>query len=239
MEVKTEKTLIIIPTFNEVLNILDIYSKIRKWDKNKDILFVDDNSSDGTRQVVDKIMKDDKKVHILKHSKKEGIAQAYIAGFLWGINSGYDWFQQMDADLSHDPAYLANFEALKKENQVVIASRYMQKGGIEKWDLFRKLLSSLGCRYLRLLLQCPLTDLTGGFNCWHKEVISSFDLSKIASRGFIFQTEIKFMAYRKGFKISEFPYSFKEREKGRSKIDYHIILEGLLMPFFIRWNHRI
>ena len=232
------KTLIIIPTFNEAENILDLYSNIRKYAPYKDILFVDDGSADDTRDNIETIIKNDQKVYILKRSKKEGIAKAYISGFLWGLNGDYEWFQQMDADLSHDAVYLEEIEKLKKENQVIIASRYMKKGGVEKRNFFRRMVTFLGCRYLKFILQCPLKDLTGGFNCWQRDVISSLSLEEIASRGFIFQAELKFMAYKNGFKITEFPYVFKERQKGHSKIDYRIISEGLFMPIFMNLRCR-
>ena len=232
------KTLIIIPTFNEAENILDLYDKIRQYAPDKDILFIDDNSPDFTQRIIEEIRKSDEKVHILKRLRKEGIAKAYISGFLWGLDGDYEWFQQMDADLSHDPIYLAEIEKLKYENQVIIASRCINKNGVGKRNFFRRMITLLGCRYLKFILQSPLQDLTGGFNCWHRDVISSFNLDRIASRGFIFQAELKFIAYRNGFKIAEFPYLFKERQKGRSKIDYQIIFEGLVMPVFIYLRNR-
>ncbi len=232
------RTLVVIPTFNEVLNIQELYQRIRSYDSDKDLLFVDSNSLDGTQQVIEEIMKNDKKVFILKYAKKEGLGRAYISGFLWGINMGYDWFQQIDADLSHDPVYLRDFDRLKSANKVIVASRYIKSGGVEKWGFCRRLLSFLGCFYLRLIFQCNLHDLTGGFNCWHRDVISGIDLNRIVSRGFVFQSELKFKAFKKGFKIIEFPYIFKERKKGQSKINYRIILEGLFMPIIIRLNRR-
>ena len=233
-----EKTLIIIPTFNEAQNIPGLYDKIKQYAPDKDILFVDDSSVDSTQGIIEGIMKGDGKVHILKRLRREGIAKAYISGFLWGLNGDYKWFQQMDADLSHDPVYLAEIEKLKHENQVIIASRCMNKNGVGKRNFFRRMITFLGCRYLKFILQCPLQDLTGGFNCWHRDVISNLNLDRIASRGFVFQAELKFMAYRNGFKIAEFPYVFKERQKGRSKIDHQIIFEGLFMPVVIYLRNR-
>jgi len=239
MQTAKDKTLIIIPTFNEAENVLALYRRIKELGAGEDILFVDDNSADGTRQIIEGIIQDDPRVHILKRQHKEGIARAYLAGFRWGLDQGgYAWFQEMDADLSHDPKYLADFEKFKTDNQAIVASRYIKEGKVEKWDFLRRSLSFLGCWYIRLILQCPLQDLTGGFNCWHRDVVSSFDLDKIISRGFVFQAELKFIAFRKGFKIAEFPYTFKEREKGRSKINYRIVIEGLLKPVLIRLNYR-
>ncbi|MDD5596109.1 MAG: polyprenol monophosphomannose synthase [Candidatus Omnitrophica bacterium] len=234
-----KKTLIIIPTFNEAENVPGLYTKLRQYAPDKDILFVDDNSTDSTQKIIEKIIQSDENVHILKRLRKEGIAKAYISAFLWGLNGDYKWFQQMDADLSHDPAYLPEIEKLKNENQVIIASRYIKKDGVEKRNLFRKVITFLGCWYLKFILQCPINDLTGGFNCWHRDVISGLNLNQIASRGFVFQAELKFMAYKKGFKIAEFPYVFKERQKGSSKIDYRIIFEGLVMPVVIYFRELI
>jgi dolichol-phosphate mannosyltransferase len=238
MPVNKGKTLIIIPTLNEVENVPDLYAKIRQYGFGKDILFVDGGSVDETCQAIEEIIKNDLGVHILKLPRKEGIAKAYISGFLWGLDRDYEWFQQMDADLSHDPGYLVEIEKLKSENQVIIASRYVEKGGIEKRNLCRRAMTFLGCQYLKFILRCPLKDLTGGFNCWRREVISSFNLEGIVSRGFVFQAELKFMGYRKGFRIVEFPYVFKERHKGRSKIDQWIIFEGLFLPVFIYLRGR-
>jgi dolichol-phosphate mannosyltransferase len=236
--VDKEKTLIIVPTFNEAGNIAELHARIRKYSPDSGILFVDDGSIDGTREIINGIIKGDEKVHILERPRKEGIARAYICGFLWGLERDYSWFQQMDADLSHDPAYLAEIEKLKSENQVIVASRYLKKAGAGRRNFFRKIVTFLGCRYLKIILQCPLKDLTGGFNCWQREVILGLDLNKIMSRGFIFQAEIKFRAYKKGFKIVEFPYIFQERQKGSSKIDYRIIFEGLVMPFLMVLRSR-
>ncbi|MFA5351105.1 MAG: glycosyltransferase [Candidatus Omnitrophota bacterium] len=228
------KTLIIIPTFNEAGNIAELCARIRKYSPDSDILFVDDGSIDGTREIINGIIKGDEKVHILERRRKEGIARAYICGFLWGLERDYSWFQQMDADLSHDPAYLAEIEKLKNGNQVIVASRYLNKAGAGRRNFFRQMITFLGCRYLKFVLRCPLEDLTGGFNCWQREVILGLDLDKIVSRGFIFQAELKLMAYKKGFKIVEFPYVFKERQKGCSKIDHRIIFEGLVLPILMR-----
>ncbi|MFA4989765.1 MAG: glycosyltransferase [Candidatus Omnitrophota bacterium] len=228
-----EKTLIIIPTFNEAENIPALYARIRQYAPDKDILFVDDRSADSSQGIIEGIIRGDKNVHILKRLQKEGIARAYISGFFWGLARGYNWFQQMDADLSHDAAYLEEVEKLKGENQAIVASRHLEKGGVEKRNFFRRMVTFLACRYLKFILQCPVRDLTGGFNCWHRDIISSLNLNGFVSRGFLFQAELKFMAYKKGFKIAEFPYVFKERQKGRSKIDYRIIFEGLVMPIVI------
>lgn len=228
------KTLIIIPTFNEAGNIAELHARIRKYSLDSDILFVDDGSIDGTREIIDGIVQADAKAHILRRRKKEGIARAYICGFLWGLERDYSWFQQMDADLSHDPAYLVEIEKLKKVSQAIVASRYLNKAGADRRSFFRKMITFLGCRYLKFVLRCPLKDLTGGFNCWPREVMLGLGLDKIVSRGFIFQAELKLMAYKKGFKIIEFPYVFRERQKGRSKIDQRIIFEGLILPILMR-----
>lgn len=239
MSVSKGKTLIIIPTLNEAENVPDLYAKIRQYGFEKDILFVDGGSVDETRRFIEEIIKNDRGVHILKRPRKEGIAKAYISGFRWGLDRDYEWFQQMDADLSHDPDYLVEIEKLKSENQVIVASRYVEKCRVEKRNLCRRAMTFLGCQYLKFILRCPLKDLTGGFNCWRREVISSFNLGEIISRGFVFQAELKFMGYRKGFRIAEFPYVFKERQKGRSKIDYQIIFEGLVMPIVIYFRELI
>jgi len=227
------KTLIVIPTYNEEENILEVYSRIREFSPQKHILFVDDNSTDRTKQLIEKIMEKDSLVDILSRQKKEGLARAYIAGFSWGLERDFQWFQQLDADLSHDPRYLPVFDSYKSKFDVIVASRYISQGTAKKWNIFRRIVSFFGCVYLKLLFGSSINDFTGGFNCWKREVLEKIDLSSIISKGFIFQFELKFAANKAGFKLIEFPYEFKEREKGSSKLSSDIIIEGLFKPFLI------
>lgn len=232
------RTLIIIPTYNEVENIPELYRKIKGFAPGKDILFVDDNSFDGSIQAIGDIIEKDKTVNILIRKNKEGLAKAYIDGFKWGLKKDYDWFQEMDADFSHDPKYLPLFDRYKADFDVIIASRYIKEGEVEKWNPFRNLLSHGGCYYLRLVFGDSITDLTGGFNCWKRKVLEDIDLSGIISCGFVFQAEMKFAAAQLGYKIKEIPFIFKERQKGKSKFSMHIIIEGLLKPYLVKAKYR-
>jgi len=211
-----ENTLIIVPTYNEVENILALYSTI---------------------DLIENIINKDNRVFILKRHDKKGIAKAYIDGILWGLSKKYLWFQQMDADLSHDPKYLLEFEKLKDKNDFIVASRYVDFGKVEKWGFFRRFLSFFGGQYLKIVFNSKMNDLTGGFNCWNRKVLEKIDLSKICSKGFLFQAELKYLASVYGFKWIEFPYSFKEREKGSSKLSSNIIIEGLFKPLWIIFKY--
>lgn len=232
-----DKTLIIIPTYNEAKNIEELCAGIKKFSPKKDILFVDDSSGDGTIQIIKRIMEKDTTINILIREKKEGVAKAYLAGFRWGLNRDYEWFQQMDADLTHNPGYLPVIDRFKSDYDVIIASRYIKEGEVKKWNPVRKFLSYFGCLYLKLIFGNTINDLTGGFNCWRREVLQNIDFSKIISSGFIFQTEMKFSALMSGFKIVEFPYIYKERKRGKSKFSLGIFIEGLIKPYLIRFKY--
>jgi len=230
--------LILIPTYNEISNIRKIYSKIRKHNSSIHILFIDDSSPDGTALEVESIAKEDKGVYILQREKKQGIAKAYIDGFKWGMGKGYKYFIEMDCDGSHDPQYLAMILEALKTNDVVVCSRYIEEGGIEKWVFFRKMISYLGSFYSALILGLPIKDLTGGFNAWRREVVEKIDMDKVISKNFTFQIEMKYLAFINKFKITEVPYTYHKRKEGISKMSPRIIIEGLLKVPMIRAMYR-
>lgn len=227
--------IIIIPTYNEEENIEKIILEIQKL--NCPLLVVDDNSADKTREIVEKYV-DDKNIFILKRAGKMGLASAYIDGFRFAIQKGFDCFVEMDADFSHNPKYLPIMFKELEENDVVIGSRNVKDGGVLGWSFLRNFISKGGSIYSQIVLNCPIKDLTGGFNGWKKEVLDAIGLENIISKGYCFQIEMKYRAFKKGFKIKEFPIIFEDRKFGKSKMSKAIFFEALLNVLKIRFNIR-
>ncbi len=232
------KYLVIIPTYNEAMNIEKLIDKILKQSEDIDILVVDDNSPDGTASIVEKIMVKNKKVNLLKREKKSGLGRAYVAGFKWALEKEiYDYIFEMDADFSHDPDELhLFFDAIKEGYDVVCGSRYINGLRVLNWDLKRLFLSLGGNIYARIITGVKLTDLTGGYNCYSKKVLTSINLDKISSNGYSFQIEMKAKSYYKGFKIKEVPITFRDRYEGTTKMSGGIVNEALFKCFAIRFE---
>ena len=222
------KSIVIVPTYNEVDNIGPIIDEVWKHSPNLHILVVDDSSKDGTAQVVkEKITKNPEKLQILERSGKLGLGTAYIAGFKLALEKGYTKIIEMDADFSHNPKTLVEIVAGLENSDVIIGSRYVEGGGTENWHPLRKKISQLGSLYARMILRAPINDFTGGFNGWTDKVLKSIDLDQVKSEGYSFQIELKYRAYQKKFKISEIPIIFSERREGQSKMSGNIIIEAL------------
>lgn len=222
------RTLIVVPTYNEIENIQALIESVMGIvPSNVDLLVVDDGSPDGTGQLVDSLARLNPRVHVLHRPKKMGLGTAYVNGFKWGMDKGYEAFIEMDADFSHDPKYLPKMLELLGPNDVVIGSRYVQGGGTLNWGVGRKVLSRGGSIYSRLILGANIRDFTGGFNGWKREVLEAVDLSSLRSDGYSFQIELKYRAFLKGFKITEFPIVFEDRKVGKSKMNRRIVFEAL------------
>ena len=228
------KPLVIIPTYNEALNIKFIINEIFKTCPDINILIVDDNSPDGTAEIVHQML--DKRIYILKRTKKQGLASAYIEGFKKGIDLGFNRFIQMDADFSHKPEYLPLMLENLKKYDFVIGSRNIKGGGVQNWSFFRNLISKVGSLYSKIILFCPINDLTGGFNGWRKEVLEGINLNNIISLGYSFQIELKYKKKKKGFKYIEFPIIFPDRKYGESKMSKDIFFEALKNVVKIRFS---
>jgi dolichol-phosphate mannosyltransferase len=226
--------LVIIPTYNERGNIEKLIKEIFNQNLLLDILIVDDNSPDGTGDLVEELRKNEPRLFILHRLAKEGIGQAYLAGFKWALEHNYEYIFEMDADFSHQPKYLKDFLAAIKENDLVLGSRYIKGGGTVGWPWYRKLISRLGSLYAQLILGLKVKDLTGGFKCFRRKVLESIDLDKVKSSGFTFQIEMTYRAYKKGFRIKEIPIFFIEREFGKSKFSKKIFREALIRVWLLR-----
>ena len=232
----SKKLLIVIPTYNEALNIKKLIDIIRKHIANCGLLIVDDNSSDGTADIVKEIQKNDKNTFLLQRESKLGIGTAYVAGLKWGLNHGYEYLAQMDADLSHDPRYLKLLTEKIYEYDFVIGSRNIEGGKVLNWPIARKILSKVGNFYARKVLSIPIYDLTGGFNIWRKTVLEDINLNEVESADYSFNIELKYKAYKKGYSFVEIPISFKNRINGISKLSFRIILDAFWKALNFRAN---
>jgi dolichol-phosphate mannosyltransferase len=229
------RTLVIVPTYNEADNIAPLVAAILQATPAVDILFVDDNSQDGTQDKITLMQHQyGHKVHLLSRAGKLGLGTAYIAGFQWALTQRYHVIVQMDADLSHDPAHLPRFLALLESSDVVVGSRYVDGGGTRHWSIIRRCISKAGALYARRLLGLPIQDPTGGYNVWHRRVLEAIDFKAVQSEGYAFQIECKYRAYRAGFRFVEAPIVFIDRRVGASKMSTRIVLEAVWRTWQLR-----
>jgi dolichol-phosphate mannosyltransferase len=232
-----QKSLVIVPTYNELENIPKLIPAVLSQDENIHILIVDDGSPDGTGKFVKEEMKKNDRIHLLEREKKMGLGTAYLAGFKYALENIYDFVFEMDADFSHDPNELKNFLIAIKENDLVLGSRYINGVRVLNWPMARLLLSFFASVYTRIITGMPIKDATGGFKCFRKKVLEAIDLDKVKSNGYSFQIEMTFKAYSKGFKIKEVPIIFSDRVKGKSKMSKKIVREAVTMVWKLRLQH--
>jgi len=232
----TGRALLIIPTFNERQNLPRIVPLVLAEDARIDVLVVDDNSPDGTGEIAEELAQTSAgRVHVLHREGKEGLGKAYIAGFRWGLERGYDLLFEMDADLSHNPDALPDFLVAAEEYDVVVGSRYVDgRVTVVNWPMSRLLISYFGSWYARTITRLPVRDATGGFNCWRREVLATMDLDRIQSNGYAFQIELKLRAWRLGFSLVEVPIVFTERDTGQSKMSKKIVREAVWKVWKLR-----
>ncbi|NTU41934.1 MAG: polyprenol monophosphomannose synthase [Nitrospirales bacterium] len=231
------KTLVVIPTYNEENNIRTALGKTLMVFPG-DILVVDDNSADGTREIV-RSFSETKRVFMLERPGKLGLGSAYTEGFRWGLERGYELFFEMDADLSHDPSCLPSFmDRVGEGYDVVVGSRYLHNSiSVVGWDFRRLLLSKFGNWYAATLLGLQtFTDLTSGYRCYTRCALESIGLEGIRSNGYSFQIEMVYRAYKRSLRISEVPIIFYERNGGSSKMSRSIVREAAMLPFRLRLN---
>jgi dolichol-phosphate mannosyltransferase len=230
------KTLIIIPTYNETENIAELTKAIFTLSLNVDILVVDDNSPDGTADQVLELQLNYPNLHLLKRDQKDGLGRAYLAGFAWAREHGYEAVVQMDADFSHSPKYLEVILQALETNDFVIGSRYVKGGGVVNWPLMRQIISRGGGLYARTILGLKIKDLTGGFNAWRLTTLDKIKLNTINSNGYSFQIELKTKAVQVGCTYQEAPIIFEERRLGQSKLKGQIVFEAIGRVWQIKWQ---
>jgi dolichol-phosphate mannosyltransferase len=229
--------LIVVPTYNEHDNVRGIAERLLAALPQADLLFVDDNSPDGTGAVLDELAGGEPRLHVMHRAGKLGLGTAYIEGFTWGLSRGYAYLFQMDADGSHDPKYLAQMLALAEDGaDVVVGSRYVPGGGTENWGVGRQVISRGGGLYARSVLGVDLRDLTAGFMCWRRAALEAIDLTTITSNGYSFQIEMKYRAIKHGLRVVETPIVFVDRRVGQSKMSRAIFLEALIKVWRLRFG---
>jgi dolichol-phosphate mannosyltransferase len=229
-----ERALVVVPTYNERDNIPLLVPAILLQDSRLEVLVVDDNSPDGTGQVADDLARADPRVHVLHRPAKQGLGKAYIAGFKWALERGYDYVFEMDADFSHDPKFLPEFLRAIEDADLVVGSRYKSGVNVINWPMSRLLLSIGANQYARIITGLPIADSTGGFKCFRKQVLQAIELDRVRSNGYAFQIEMTFRAWKKGFRIAEIPIVFTDRIEGQSKMSRKIVREAIWMVWWLR-----
>jgi dolichol-phosphate mannosyltransferase len=222
------RILVIIPTYNEAENIEPIVARVRSSVPEAHVLVADDNSPDGTGDLVDKLVANDDHVHVLHRKGKEGLGAAYIAGFHWGLDNGYGVLVEHDADGSHQPEQLHRLLEALRDADLVLGSRYVKGGEVQNWPKSREILSRGGNIYTRLALGVPLQDATGGYRAFRRETLVGIGLEHVASAGYCFQVDLAWRALKSGFRVVEVPITFVERERGQSKMSQSIVIEAML-----------
>ena len=235
-----DRLLVVVPTYNERVNLPLVVPAILQQDPRIDVLVVDDNSPDGTGQLADEVAASTPRVHVLHRPNKSGLGKAYLAGFQWALANRYDLIFEMDADFSHDPKFLGDFIRAVANADLVIGSRY--RAGVVNvinWPISRLLLSIGANQYARWITGLPLADSTGGFKCFRREVLEAIDFEKVRSNGYAFQIEMSFRAWKKGFRLVEVPIVFTDRVEGQSKMNKRIVREAIWMVWWLRLQSLI
>jgi dolichol-phosphate mannosyltransferase len=231
-----ERALVIVPTYNECENIARLIERVLSQDPRLEILVVDDGSPDGTAAIVQGIAEREPRVHILCRPKKMGLGTAYIAGFRWALERGYDFVFEMDADFSHDPNHLPEFLTAVQGADLVLGSRYRDgRVSVVNWPISRLLLSYFANVYARFATGLNVWDATGGFKCFRRKVLEAIDLNAVRSNGYAFQIEMSVRASKRGFRILEIPIVFVDRTEGTSKMSKAIVREAVWMVWRLRW----
>jgi dolichol-phosphate mannosyltransferase len=232
-----KRSLVIIPTYNEADNVLKIIPEVLAQDEGFHVLVVDDNSPDGTANLVKEMQKSNSRIHLLERPSKRGLGTAYVAGFKYALSHEFDFAFEMDADFSHDPKSLLTLLAKTEECDLVIGSRYISGVNVVNWPMSRLILSYAANMYTRFVTGLPVRDATAGFKCYRRAVLESLDLDAITSNGYSFQIETNFMAWKKGFRVCEVPIVFVDRRAGVSKMSKHIVYEAAWMVWRLKFRH--
>lgn len=223
------KTLVIVPTYNERENLPALAERLLGLAVQVDLLVVDDNSPDGTGQLADELAAKHPSIHVLHRAQKQGLGRAYCAGFSWALEKGYEFIMEMDGDFSHNPDDIPKFIEAARDVDLVLGSRYKNGIRVINWPLNRLMLSMSAARYVKTITGMPFTDPTGGFKCFTNRALKCIDLSKVESNGYSFQIEMTHKIWRRGMKVAEVPIIFTDRFLGNSKMSKDIVWEALSM----------
>ena len=230
---------LVLPTYNEAENIEPLIGAVlEKLPRSARVLVVDDGSPDGTGEIAERLAGEEERVEVLHRPRKEGLGPAYIAGFRRALAEGAGLILEMDADFSHEPAYLPRLLEAAGRADLAIGSRYVPGGGVGDWGAVRRGISRGGSSYARLVLRVGVRDLTGGFKCFRREVLEAIDLDSVRSRGYAFQVELTYRAIQRGFTVAEVPIVFRDRRVGKSKMDRSIVLEAIWRVPLLRFVGR-
>lgn len=233
------KKLVIIPTYNEKENIRAIINAVLDLNQGFDVLVVDDSSPDGTANIVTDLQKNHKNIFLTVRKIKDGLGKAYIHGFRWALDHKYDYIFEMDADFSHNPADLIRLYEACRNADMAIGSRYSKGVNVVNWPMSRVLLSYFASKYVRFLLGLPVHDTTAGFVCFSRKVLEEIGLDKVKLKGYGFQVEMKFRAFKKNYKIVEVPIIFTDRTQGESKMNGGIIKEAVFGVLNLKFKSLI
>ncbi len=229
-----ERALVVVPTYNEAMNLPLIVPQILAQESRIDVLVVDDNSPDGTGQMADGMSRSEPRIHVLHRPGKGGLGKAYLAGFRWALERDYEFIFEMDADFSHDPRFLSLFLEAARDADLVIGSRYKTGVNVINWPMSRLLLSIGANQYAQRVTGLPIVDSTGGFKCFRRRVLEAIDFERVRSNGYSFQIEMTFRAWKKGFRLVEIPIVFTDRVEGQSKMNKRIMREAIWMVWWLR-----
>jgi dolichol-phosphate mannosyltransferase len=228
--------LVIIPTYNERDNLPKLLPMVLGQDARLEILIIDDASPDGTGQIADQLAQENPRIHVIHRAGKLGLGTAYIVGFRWGIERGFDWLFEMDADFSHDPGHLPEFIRALADHDLVLGARYLEgRVTVVNWPMGRLLLSYFANLYARFVTGLPVYDATSGFKAFRRAALEAVNLDRVESEGYAFQIEVSFRAWRKGFTIGEIPIVFADRTLGESKMSKKIIWEAVWKVWKLRF----
>jgi dolichol-phosphate mannosyltransferase len=240
MHFSLERALVVVPTYNERDNISRLVPLILQQDHRLEVLIIDDASPDGTGDIADRVAAGEPRLHVLHRDGKLGLGTAYIVGFRWALERGYDAIFEMDADFSHDPGHIPEFLAAITEYDVVLGSRYLHgRVTVVNWPIPRLLLSYAANLYARVVTGLPITDATGGFKCFRRQVLEAIDLDRVGSEGYSFQIEMSLRAWRRGFSLGEIPIVFADRDVGESKMSKRIVWEAVWRVWALRFRDLI
>jgi len=224
-----EKILVVTPTYNEAENIEKFIGQVLGQSQSIEMLIIDDNSPDGTGEIAERLKSSGPRIHLIRRPGKMGLGTAYVAGFKYAIEKKFDLIVQMDADFSHDPCEIPNMIQKIQEYDLVIGSRYTNGVRVINWPIRRLILSFGANVYTRVVTGMPIKDATGGFKCFRRRVLEDIKLDEVRSNGYAFQIEMNFIAWAKGYKLTEYPIIFTDRKSGVSKMSKKIVYEAVFM----------